>query len=443
MTDAELVVGRGVGDAEAGAADAGAEGNAGERQLRSHAAVHEVLHDGKGSRVHMQIQCGTVDGQHFALFILQNICNGHDVFEHAAGTAGNQRLIRIEIAVPQVLHDPEGFAMLALDLVTFIFDILQNILRIRQEGPDGHGVARMEGERDHGFHGVHVHLDHAVVVGTGIRSHLGIVCGSAVLPEIDFRLFVGAPDRGEGSRFGHHDIDAHAELHAEICNAVAHKFQNLVLIEAVRKGFGNDGQCYIHGANARTGTAGEIYGQNRRQGNVIGMAHQLLHQLTAAFTDAHGAQCTVAGMGVGAQDHFSGTRHHFPHILVEYTAIGRQENAAVALGIGETEGMVVLQDGATHCAEGIVAVGEHIGDGELLQTRSPGCLENIYIVVVRGNHGIEAQPQVFGIIGCVMLLQDLVCQGLFAALLNGSCGIPGNICGCVCAIRTEGLLILI
>ncbi len=418
MPDAELVVGRGVGDTEAGAADAWPEGNAGERQLRSHALLHQVLHDGKRGRVHMQIQCGTVDGQHFAVFILQNVRNGHNVLEHAAGTAGNQGLIRIEIPVLKMLHDAEGLAVFALDLIALRFDIPENAFCVREEGADGHGVTRMEGQCNHGFHSAHIHLDEAVIVGSGCRRHSGVICGSAVLLKVGFRLFVGAPDGGEGSGFCHHDVDAHTEFHAEAADAVTHKFQNLIFVEAVRKGFGNDGEGHIHGTYTGAGHARQLHSQDRRQGNVIGMAHELLHQLAAAFTDAHGAQCTVAGMGVRAQDHFSGTRHHFPHVLVEHTAIGRQENAAVAPGIGETEGMVILQDGAAHCAEGIVAVGEHIGDGEFLQSGGPGSLENVHIVVVRGHHGVEAQLQVLGIAGMIVLLQDLISHGPSAALCH-------------------------
>ena len=418
MPDAELVVGRGVGDTEAGAADTGPEGNTGECQLRSHALLHQILHDGKRGRVHMQIQCGAVDGQHLAVFILQNVCNGHNVLEHAAGTAGNQGLIRIEIPAPEVLHDAEGLAVFALDLIALRFDIPENIFCICEEGADGHGVTRMEGQCNHGFYRAHIHLDEAVIVGTAFRHHPGVIRGSAVRLKIGLRLFVGAPDRGEGSGFRHHDVDAHTEFHAETGDAVPHKFQNLVFVEAVREGFGNDGQRHIHGAHAGTGASAELHSEDRRQGNVIGMAHQLLHQLAAAFADAHGAQCTVAGMGVRAQDHFSGTRHHFPHVLVEHTAIGGQENAAVALGIGEAEGMVILQDGAAHCAEGIVAVGEHIGNGEFLQSGGPGGLENVHIVVVRGHHGVEAQLEILGIAGMIVLLQDLICHGPSAALCH-------------------------
>ena len=59
-------------------------------------------------------------------------------------------------------------------------------------------------------------------------------------------------------------------------------------------------------------------------------------------------------------------------VLVDDGLVGGDVDAAVLLGGGQAEDVVVLVDGAAHGAEAVVTVGQHIGHGELLQAAGPG-----------------------------------------------------------------------
>ena len=78
--------------------------------------------------------------------------------------------------------------------------------------------------------------------------------------------------------------------------------------------------------------------------------------------------------------------------------------------------MVVLVDGAAHGTQAVVAVGEGIGNGELLHAGGPGLLDDAHIGDVVGHHGIEADLQLHGVGGCVMGLQDPPGHGVLPRL---------------------------
>ena len=73
-------------------------------------------------------------------------------------------------------------------------------------------------------------------------------------------------------------------------------------------------------------------------------------------------------MGIGAQDHGAALRHLLSCIGVDDGLVGRHVDTAVLLGGGEAEHVVILVDSAAHRAQGVVAVGQHVGNRKFLQS---------------------------------------------------------------------------
>ena len=92
--------------------------------------------------------------------------------------------------------------------------------------------------------------------------------------------------------------------------------------------------------------------------------------------------------------------------------MGGHKLAAVLLGGGQAKHMVVLVDGAAHGAQGVVTVGQHIGQGELLQAGGPGGLDDAHIGDVVAGHGVHLEPEGVGVAGGVVAGQNAVGHGL-------------------------------
>ena len=82
------------------------------------------------------------------------------------------------------------------------------------------------------------------------------------------------------------------------------------------------------------------------------------------------------------------------------------ELASVLFRGGQAKDVVVLVDGATHGTQRVVAVGEHIGQRELLHSGGPGSLNDAHIGDVVGRHSVEADLELVRIAGSVMGLED-------------------------------------
>ena len=260
----------------------------------------------------------------------------------------------------------------------------------------------MEGQRDHALHRGEVDLDQPVVAGALPGGKRPVFAAAPVHFKVRLHRPVRGPDAAEGRTLGGHHIDAHAVLHGQAAHAGTHKFQNFVLVKPACKGCPHQGQGHVHGAHAGPRAPRKPHGDHRRALKVVGAAKQLLGHLAAALPDAHGSQSSVAGVAVRAKDHFPAARHHLPHVLVQHRPVGRHENAAVAFDIGQAEHVVVLIDGSAHRAQGVVAVAEHIGHREFLNSAGPRGLQNAHIVVVRGYQGVEFEPQVFHVVPLVV-----------------------------------------
>ena len=191
------------------------------------------------------------------------------------------------------------------------------------------------------------------------------------------------------------------------------------------------------GAAARRQRTRQVDGDHAGAGHIVGAAQQLLCQLTAALTDGHSAQRTIAGVGVRTQDHLAAAREPLAHVLVDDRQMGRHEDAAVFFGCGQAEPVVVLVDGAAYGAQAVVAVGEHVRDGELFQARCAGRLDDAHKGDVMAGHGVELDLQVLVIAAGVVCRQDAVGHGALGGIrhsggikaLRGQC--RRGVCICV------------
>ena len=292
------------------------------------------------------------------------------------------------------------------DLLGGKLALAQDVAEVLVELVDLEGVGWVERQRDHGLDGGEVHLDAAVVVGHVGRLELAIVGGASVHGQEGVRVLVGSPDGGETGGLGGHDVHAVAVVGVHAGNAGAHELHDLVLDVALGKDRPDDGQGHVVRAHAGARGAREVDGHHAGIGHVVGVAQQLLGQLAAALAHGHGAQGAVAGVGVGAQDHLAAPGEVLAHEGVDDGDVGRHEDAAVLLGRGEAKDVVVLVDGASDGAQGVVAVGEHVGQRELRHAGRARRLDDAHEGDVVARHGVKADLERLGVSGGVVRLQD-------------------------------------
>ena len=107
-------------------------------------------------------------------------------------------------------------------------------------------------------------------------------------------------------------VDAVAVIDGERRDAGAGEFQYAVVDESGGKGGLYQGNGHVMRADAPLGGTGEVDQHHLGIGDVPGVAQKLLGKLRAALAHCHGAQSTVAGVGVRAQDHFAAVGHLLP-----------------------------------------------------------------------------------------------------------------------------------
>ena len=224
---------------------------------------------------------------------------------------------------------------------------------------------------------------------------------------------VRLPDGAETGRLRGHHVDADAVVHGQAGHGGTGKLQYLVLYEAVFVHRAAQGDGHIVRPHAPGRLAGEPDENDLRRGDVVGVFQQLLDDLRAALPHAHGAQRTVAGVAVGAQDHAAAAAHHLPGVLVDHRLIGGNVVAAVLHGGGQAEHMVVLVDGTSHGAQAVVAVGEHIGHRKLRHAAGLGGLDHAHIGDIVGDETVKDQVQQAVPRRLVVAAEDLIGHGLF------------------------------
>ena len=284
--------------------------------------------------------------------------------------------------------------------------LVQKVGHIGLELPNGIGVGGVEGERDHGLHSGEVNFNEGVVVRTLRRSLRLELIPTAQNIQVLPGDIIGGPNGGEAGCLRGHDVDAGAVIHGEALHTGAEELQNGIFDNALPEGGADQGQRHVLRTGAGTRRAGEMDCDDLGIGDIVGLFQKLAGQLRAALADGYGTVSTVAGVGVGAQDHPSGGGVPLPHIGVNDRLMGGDKFAAVLLGGGEAENMVVLIDGTAHGTQRIVTVGEHVGQGKGGEAGSPGRLDDAHVGDIVGGHGVEFDLQPFRVAGGVVRPED-------------------------------------
>ena len=418
VTDGELAVGGGVARAEAGTAEAFPQDRACGDQVVGTAVAHQLGQGGHGAGVDAE-----GEGAVAAAAAPQDIGGGADIVKGTARAAGDLALLHPDSAVVELGDDVH---LGALDLlVGVLLNQVQDVFGVLLKLVDGVGIGGVHGHGNGGLNGGEVNVHAAVVVSNVRGLDLFVSLGTAVDGEVAPGLLVGDPDGGPAGGLGGHNVNGVPELHRKILDAGANELHDLVFHIAVLVHSAADAQGYVVGADAGLRRAGQVNGNDAGAGEVISPSHQLLGQFAAALADGHGAQSAVAGVGIGAKDHSAAARHGLPVVGMDVCHVGGHIDAAVLVGSGQGELVVVLVDGAAYGAEGIVAVGQHIGQGELGHAGGPGGLDNAHIGDVVGSHGVKLQLQVVHIPAVVVGLQNAVGHGAPGSLFPGD-GLAGS-----------------
>ena len=269
-----------------------------------------------------------------------------------------------------------------------------------------------------------------------VPGHVGgleflVVLRTAVDGQIFLGLVIGDPDGGPAGGLGGHNVDGVAVFHGQTGDAGADEFHDLVLDVAVLIDSADNAQGDVVGADAGLGSAGQINRDHAGALEVVGSADKLLGQLAAAFADGQGADGAVTGVGVGAENHLAAACHQLTVDGVDIAQVGGDVDTAVLVGGRERELVVVLVDGAADGAQGVVAVGQQVGQGELRHAGGTTGLDDAYVGNVVGSHGVVLQLQIVHVAGGVVGLEDAVghsaLDGLF--LVGFLAGEGGNLSG--------------
>ena len=406
VADGQGVVGGHVARAEAGAAEAGLAHGARTQQAGGHTVFHQLQLHGDGGRVHGEVE---IPAAHVAA--VQNGGGRGDVVVQAAGTPGDDALLHPELAVLHLVGQVQ--LHLAAELGGgALLHLPEHVAGVGDQLPQRHRLGGVEGQRGHRLDGGEIQFDQSVVVRAVLRMQGRKVTGASVERQIVRHGAVRLPDGGQAGRLGGHHVDADAVVHAQAADAVAHEFQHLVLHKAVFVHRAAQGDGHIVGAHAVAGLTGDVHQNDLRRSQIVGVAQQLLDDLAAALAHAQRAQRAIAGVAVGAENHFAAAGQQLPGVLVDDGLIRGHIVAAVLHRRRQAEGVVVSVDGAAHGAQAVVTVGEHIGHREFLQTTGLGGLDDTHIGDVVGDETVECQVQQPAAAAGVVGAEDAVGHGL-------------------------------
>ena len=439
VADRKAVVGRRVAGAEARAAECRAHNRAGLHKVVDVAAACKLECHGLARGVDRQRELAAAD-----VGPLEHAGSLDHGVVIAARAAGDNALLHVQLAVDDLVEQAKVRLALA-DLGGLELDLMQDVLEVLVELVDLKAVGRMERQRDHGLDARQVDLDAAVVIGDISGLELAVVVAAAVHGQKRVRVLVGGPDARQAGGLGGHDIDAVAVVGRHARDARAHELHDLVLDVALGKNGTDDGERNVVRADAGTWGAREVDGDDAGIGNVVGVAQQLLCQLAAALAHGHGAQGAVAGVRVGTQDHLAATGEVLTHKGVDDGDVWRDEDAAVLLGSREAKDVVVLVDGAAHGAQRVMAVGEHVGQRELLHTRGARRLDDADKGDVVARHGVEANLERLGVAGRIVCLEDRIrdgaALGILGRLRNTALGSLGRRHNLAAAAQVDAVLV--
>ena len=384
MTDGKPVVRRRVAGAEARAAERGAHDGARLHEVVDVAAARQLKRDRLACGIDRQRELATT-----GVGALERAGRLNDGVVVAARAAGNHSLLHAQAPAIDFVEQAE-VDLIATDARRFDLDLVQDVLEVLVELGDRVAVRRMERQRYHGEDLGEVHAHAAIVVCHVPRGELLVFLAATVSRKERVGILVGGPNRGQARGLGRHDVDAVAEIGRHGRDARAHELHHLVLHISLCEHLADDGERHVVRADARARGTFQIYCHNAGVRHVVGVAQQLLRQLAAAFADSHRTEGAIARMRVGAQDHLPAAREILAHERMDHRDMRGHEDAAVLLRGRKAEDVVVLVDGAAHGAQRVVAVGEHVGQGEFRHARCARGLDDADERDVVAGHRIEA-----------------------------------------------------
>ena len=346
MADGKCVVRRCVACAEARAAESGTDDGTRIHEVCEQSLAVEVGIDRLRGRVDAEIEFAVAD-----VLILQCMGRLDDIGIITACTAGDDALLHLETVICGDLVE-EGEVGSALgDLLRFLLGRAEDVLKVIIELADLVGVGRMERKGDHRADAGKIDLDAAVIVCDVCRIQLLKLSASVMLAEERLRGRIGSPDGGQAGGLRRHDINTVPVIRGHAGYARAHELHYLILDIAVLEDRALDRECNIVWADEWLWLAGEVDGHHARISDVIGLLEELLAELSAALTDRHGTEGTVAGVGIGAEDHLAAAGEVLTHELMTYGDVRWNIDSAVLLCCRKTEVVVVIIDRTTDCTE--------------------------------------------------------------------------------------------
>ena len=411
----KAVVCRHVSCAEARAAEARLQNCAAFQQGGRIAVFGQLQADGNAGGIYVQgeIACAAASAP-------QDVRRFGDVVKQAAGTARNHALIGPNAAVMDFIGEADvcfGITGLGVGL-----HLRQNFRRVIQKFPNGPGVGRVEGQRDHRLHFGQVNFNVFVIPGkfAGMQFFVftGTLMGFVEAPDFAVRF----PDRGKAGGFGGHDIDPVSEVNGQQRRAGTGKFQNAVVYKTGGEGSFYQGDRHVMRADAALGSAGQIDKHDFGVGNVPSVFQKLLGQFRAAFPDGHRAQRAVAGVGIRTKNHFAAARQLLPRIGMDDALVGGDIDTAVFFRGGEAEDVIVLVDCAADGAEAVMAVGQSIGHREFLHSGGASLLDDADVGDIVAHQGVKANFELFRVFRNAVGLENTPCQGFLFPLCRGKGG---------------------
>ena len=99
--------------------------------------------------------------------------------------------------------------------------------------------------------------------------------------------------------------------------------------------------------------------------------------------------------------------------------VRRYIDAAIFLGTGQSKHVVIFVDRSPYRTQRIVAVGQHIGDGEFLKPGRPRRLDDPYEGNIVRRQLIKFDLKLFHVPGSIMRLQNPVSHRILRRILTG------------------------
>ncbi len=111
-------------------------------------------------------------------------------------------------------------------------------------------------------------------------------------------LVIGSPDGRQTGCLCCHNIDTDTVINTQIGHARSDKLHHFILYKSVGKYFPDNGKCDILRADTLLRGTCQVNADNSRHINIVSLIQKLLDKLRTTFSNCHGSQCSVTGMGI-------------------------------------------------------------------------------------------------------------------------------------------------